>query len=284
MKDLDTRLLMERYENIFSGKIEEDEDTSLDSVLSKKDEDDDDDDKEESDDSDDSDDSDKEDSEDKESDDSEDGDEDSDDDSEESDDSDEESDDDDEEGGFTKKSKEGGDSGIQSKVKQLQKQYNDLLIDAFERYAAECIENALSTVETSFGENITDILDQALQDLKTKILDDLGVEDCCDGMTGDMGGMEIELGGEPEVTFGSEVGGIPTMMDSDDEESDDSEEPSDDDDSEDDTDDDEDSDDKPFKKKEKKDKEVEEARKCKLKKKQKIVSESALAAKFYGFV
>jgi hypothetical protein len=262
MKDLDERLLMERYENIFSGKIEEDEDTSLDSVLSKKDDDDEDDDKEESDD--------KEDSDDKGSDDSDD-----DDDSEESDDSEDESEDeseDDEEGGFPKKSKEGGDSGIQSKVKQLQKQYNDLLIDAFERYAAECIENALSTVETSFGENITDILDQALQDLKTKILDDLGVEDCCGGMTGDMGGMEIELGGEPEVKFGPEVGGIPTMMDSDDDDSDEPEE-SDDDDS-----DDEDEEDK------KKDKEVEESRKCKLKKKQKIVSESVLAAKFYGFV
>ena len=266
MRDRDSRLLEERYESLFSGKIEEDEDTSLGS--DKKD-----DDKEEKDDDKDSDDKeeskeDSNDSDDKDSDDSDDDDskEDSDDEGSDDDDSDSEDSDDDDSDGF--KSKEGGDSGIQSKVKQLQKQYNDLLVDAFEKYAAECIETALDGVESSFGENITDILDQALAELKTKILGDLGVEDsgCCGGMDGDMGGamggMEMEIGGEPEVEFGSAVGGIPTMTKiGDGEDSDDSE-------------DEDEEEEEPFKK---------ESRKVTLGKK-KIVTESVLAAKFYGFV
>jgi len=266
-------MLEEKYESIFAGKLEEGEDTSLDSINKKKDEDDDDSEKEDSDsddskeDSDDSDD----DSEKEESDDSEDSDDDSE--KEESDDDSEESDDDsddDSKGSFGKKS--GGDSGIQNKIKQLQKQYNDLLVDAFERYAAECIENALDGVETSFGENITDILDQALQELKGKILADIGVEDnaCC-GMDGEMGGMEggmeMDLGDEPEVTFGSEVGGIPTMIDNG-EESDEGDESSEDEDD----DEDEESDEKPKKES------------CKPKKSKKMIKESTLVANFYGFV
>jgi hypothetical protein len=276
MRDRDMRMLEERYESLFSGKIEEDEDTSLGS--DKKDDDDkDSDDKDSDSDDSDSDDSDSDDSDSDDSDsdsddsdsDSDDSDSDSDDsDSDDSDSDDSDSDDDsDDSDGF--KSKEGGDSGIQSKVKQLQKQYNDLLVDAFEKYAAECIETALDGVESSFGENITDILDQALAELKTKILGDLGVEDsgCCGGMDadmgGEMGGMEMEIGGEPEVEFGSAVGGIPTMT-----KIGDGEDSGDSDDSED------EEEEEPFKK---------ESRKVTLGKK-KIVTESALAAKFYGFV
>lgn len=103
----------------------------------------------------------------------------------------------------------GGDAGIQSKVKQLKKQYNDLLVDAFERYAAESIEDALADVESSFGENIQDILDNALQSLKGKILSDLGVED--EGCCGDLGGMDVSMGADSGVEFGPKVGGIPTM-------------------------------------------------------------------------
>lgn len=259
MRDRDMRVLEEKYENLFSGKVEED-DTSLDSILNSKDKDEkDEDEKDERDDkdSDDSNDSDESDSSDDydNSSDSDDSDE-----SDYSDETDDESEDDENDGDNS-----GGDSGIQSKVKQLQKQYNDLLVDAFERYAAECIENALGETESSFGENIADILDKALQDLKEKILGDLGVEDSCPmGDVMGMGGMEMEIGDEPEVTFGSEVGGIPTIELGSEDEVDDPEEDEEDDEDE-------------------EDEEVEEAKKCKGKGKR-MVKESSLAAEFYGFV
>jgi hypothetical protein len=218
MRDTDTKLLEEKYESLFSGKIEEEKD---DTSYGADDSDDSGDDKEEEkDDSSSDSDSDDSDSDSSDSDSSDSDSDDSDSDDSDSDDSDSDSD----------SGKSGGDSGIQSKVKQLQKQYNDLLVDAFEKYAAECIENALDGVESSFGENITDILDGALQELKGKILGDLGVEDIAsdimggeygdegDAGTGELGGMEVDLGDEPEVEFGSEVGGVPTMSINSDEE------------------------------------------------------------------
>lgn len=72
----------------------------------------------------------------------------------------------------------GGDKGgpFTSKIRSLQKQYNDLLVDAFEKYAPECIEDALDETESAFGENIENILQNALDKLKGKIMGDLGVE------------------------------------------------------------------------------------------------------------
>lgn len=67
-----------------------------------------------------------------------------------------------------------------SKIRSLQKQYNDLLVDAFEKYAPECIEDALDETESAFGENIEDILQNALDKLKAKIMGDLGVEGSSD--------------------------------------------------------------------------------------------------------
>jgi hypothetical protein len=83
-------------------------------------------------------------------------------------------------GGDSKDS--GGSKGgpFTSKIRTLQKQYNDLLIDAFEKYAPECIEDALDETESAFGENIEDILQSALDRLKAKIMDDLGVEGSSD--------------------------------------------------------------------------------------------------------
>lgn len=82
-------------------------------------------------------------------------------------------DDDDDKGGG-----EGGEKSgpFTSKIRTLQKQYNDLLIDAFEKYAPECIEDALDETKSAFGENIEDILVSALDKLKSKIMGDLGVE------------------------------------------------------------------------------------------------------------
>lgn len=260
MRDNDTKILEEKYDSIFAGKIEEEEDTSLGASEEKEEKEDKDEDKEEK--SEDSDESKDEDSEDK------------DDDSDNSEDKDKDDDDDSEDKGFGSEDSDdsssdsaGGDSGIQSKVKQLQKQYNDLLVDAFEKYAADCIENALDGVESSFGENITDILDGALAELKGKILGDLGVEDamaagCGCGAGPEVGGgMEMDLGGEPEVKFGSEVGGIPTIsVDAGPEEGPQDEEASEEEDVE------------------------EEACGKKHDKEKKVVKESTQVASYYGFV
>ena len=78
-------------------------------------------------------------------------------------------------------SRESSGGPFTSKIRSLQKQYNDLLIDAFEKYAPECIEDALSETESAFGENIEDILQNALDKLKSKIMDDLGVEGSAEG-------------------------------------------------------------------------------------------------------
>jgi hypothetical protein len=149
------------YESIFSGNVdskdEKDEDTdadtkSSDDKESKKSEDDKDDDKDTDEDTD-------EDADDEDSDDD-------------SDDTDSDSDEVESEGSSAKDK-----SPAKSKLKALQRQYNDLLIDLFDKYAVECIENALEDSEHSFGENIEGILDAALCNLKGKILGELGVED-----------------------------------------------------------------------------------------------------------
>lgn len=101
-----------------------------------------------------------------------------------------------------------GDKGIQGKVENLKKQYNDIIAKAFADHAQEAIDGALEGYEDSFGENIQGIIDNALANLKNKVLADLGVEcgacadmggdptsDMGDGMGGDMGG---DMGGEPE--------------------------------------------------------------------------------------
>ena len=106
----------------------------------------------------------------------------------------------------------GGEEGseIKNKVEKLQKQYNDILIDAFDKYASECIESALSSVKSSFGENIEGILDDALKQLKDKIMGDLGVEGAMNAM-GQLGGMDVDMGDDHGVEFGANVGGVPTI-------------------------------------------------------------------------
>lgn len=61
------------------------------------------------------------------------------------------------------------------KVRKLQKQYNKILVDLFDQFASECIESALDKNEGSFGENIHGIVSDALDELKTKVLGELGV-------------------------------------------------------------------------------------------------------------
>ncbi len=95
-----------------------------------------------------------------------------------------------------------------AKVRKLQKQYNKILVDLFDQFAAESIEEALEGNEGSFGENINDIVQSALDNLKTKVLDELGVKSGVVGeigiaigggdMADFMGGAEEELSGEEE--------------------------------------------------------------------------------------
>lgn len=66
-----------------------------------------------------------------------------------------------------------------NRVKRLKKQYNKILVDLFDQYAAESIEAALEEYDSSFGENVSSVVSNALQHLKTKVLDELGVK-CCD--------------------------------------------------------------------------------------------------------
>ena len=158
MSDLDK--LTSLYESIFSGNIKE-TDTSDDS--DDKDKEDTDENEETNTDNDSDDDSNDEDSTDEDSDN-----EDSDDSEEDSDDSEEENDDSDDD--------DESDSNVDGKVKALQKQYNDILVDAFTEYAPECIEDALNQSDAAFGENIETILAMALETLKSKVLADFGIE------------------------------------------------------------------------------------------------------------
>lgn len=159
-------------ESIFSGNVDEGSD---DKDESEEDEDDKDTKSEDSEDSDDEKDE-KKDSKDSDDDDN-DSDDDDDKDSDDGDSDDEDSDDEDSKGS---KSDGPATGPFTSKIRTLQKQYNDLLVDAFEKYAPECIEDALDETESSFGENIEDILQDALDRLKNKILGDLGVEGTSD--------------------------------------------------------------------------------------------------------
>ena len=118
---------------------------------------------------------------------------------------DEESDEDESEDGEEKgeKSSAKEKSPAKSKLKALQSQYNDLLIDLFDKYSVECIECALEDSESTFGENIEGILDSALNGLKAKIMEELGVEPGA-GIEAEGGFDEIVTGEKPEAIEGEE--------------------------------------------------------------------------------
>ena len=79
-----------------------------------------------------------------------------------------------------------------AKVRKLQKQYNKILVDLFDQFAAESIEEALEKNEGSFGENIQDIVQCALDCLKGKVMAELGVKDSS-------GEVAIQIGGLPGI-------------------------------------------------------------------------------------
>jgi len=111
------------------------------------------------------------------------------------------------------KESKGPKGSTTNKVRKLQKQYNKILVDLFDQFAAESIEEALDKNEGSFGENIQSIVQAALDNLKGKVMEELGVGG--DGAIGiaiggplggitagaimDAGGSEEEISDEPEA-------------------------------------------------------------------------------------
>ena len=81
----------------------------------------------------------------------------------------------------TKETKE-SKSSTAGKISKLQNQYNKILVELFEQFAAESIEEALEQNTGSFGENISNIVQCALDCLKTKVLEELGVNASEGGM------------------------------------------------------------------------------------------------------
>jgi len=97
--------------------------------------------------------------------------------------------------------KKGGKGSTANKVKKLKDQYNKILVDLFDQYAAECIEGAIGGTEGSFGENIIGIVETALDNLKGKVLGELGISG---GEGVEIGGIAVMGLGEPD---GDEFGG-----------------------------------------------------------------------------
>ena len=93
-----------------------------------------------------------------------------------------------------------------NKVRKLQKQYNKILVDLFDQFAAESIEEALEQNEGSFGENIQDIVQCALDCLKGKVMEELGVKDISGEVAVAIGGVEMPMidEGEPHADDESE--------------------------------------------------------------------------------
>jgi len=85
-----------------------------------------------------------------------------------------------------------------NKVRKLQKQYNKILVDLFDQFAAESIEEALDQNEGSFGENIQSIVQAALDNLKGKVMEELGVSGG--------GGIDIAAGGPMGIEIGAIMG------------------------------------------------------------------------------
>lgn len=73
-----------------------------------------------------------------------------------------------------------GSKEVQNKVQALKKQYNDIIRDAFNKYAPECISAALDDSDAAFGENIETVVQGALDNLRDRILSDFGIERPCD--------------------------------------------------------------------------------------------------------
>jgi TATA-binding protein-associated factor Taf7 len=116
-----------------------------------------------------------------------------------------------------------------NKIRKLERQYEKILVDLFDQFAAESIEEALDQNEGSFGENLQGIVQCALECLKGKVMQELGVSGDVGGDSGSesgggavdaiMGGMG--LGG---LSIGDGMGSMNSENGSEDDEEDESEE------------------------------------------------------------
>ena len=84
-------------------------------------------------------------------------------------------------------------SKTNKKIEGLRKQYNNILVDLFKDNAAECIECALEGSTGTIGGNIEQIVQTALDELRCKVLKELGLE--TSGMSADSGIDGIAIGG-----------------------------------------------------------------------------------------
>ena len=92
--------------------------------------------------------------------------------------------------------KEEKKTGIAGKIDKLQKQYNKILVDLFKEHAEEAIEQAIEGTTGPIGGNITEIIQSALDSLRTIVEGELGITNGeCDICDGDGPGMGIGLGG-----------------------------------------------------------------------------------------
>lgn len=63
-----------------------------------------------------------------------------------------------------------------AKIKDLQSQYHDLLCSVFTEHSEDCIEHAIESCPRGIGDNINTIVDCAIEELRRKVYDDLGIE------------------------------------------------------------------------------------------------------------
>ncbi len=99
--------------------------------------------------------------------------------------------------------KEEKKTGISGKIDKLQKQYNKILVDLFKENAEEAIEQAIEGTSGPIGGNISEIIQSALDSLRTIVENELGiagevsvtgVDMPCDGDGLGLGGIALEIG------------------------------------------------------------------------------------------
>jgi hypothetical protein len=108
-----------------------------------------------------------------------------------------------------------GKGPTSDKIQKLQKQYNKILVDLFSSHAAECVEEALDQSEGGIGENISGIVQNAAESLKSKVLEELGISSPCGGAVVAVGGFDAEddMGDTGPVDI--EIAGVGEMDDED---------------------------------------------------------------------
>jgi len=108
-------------------------------------------------------------------------------------------------------------TGIAGKIDRLQKQYNKILVELFKEHAESCIEEAIEGTTGPIGSDIEGVIQTALDSLKGKVVEELGIQCGCDGMelSGDI---ETDIMAVPDEPVVSLAIGDDDDIDADDEE------------------------------------------------------------------